>query len=79
MNYTKRLYDTRIDNDLTQEDIAKILNTTKQGYGRYENGTRKLPIEHLIKLCEFYNLSSDYILGIIDTPIKLTERKKNNG
>lgn len=68
MKYQKRIYDLRVDNDLRQEDIANILNTTKQNYGMYENGKRKLNIEDLIKLCEFYKVSSDYILGLTDNP-----------
>ena len=60
----KRLYDLRIDNDLKQEDVAKILKITTQAYGMYENGKRHLPIEALIALCRFYNVSSDYILGL---------------
>lgn len=66
MDYTKRLYDLRIDNDLKQEDIAKILQITPQAYGMYENKKRGLPIESLIILCRFYNVSSDYILGLSD-------------
>lgn len=66
MQYCKRLRDLREDNDLKQEDIAKILNITKQAYGRYENGTRKLSIEDLIKLCDFYNVSADYMIGRTD-------------
>ena len=68
MNYTKRLYDLRTDNDLTQEDVARILNTTKQNYGMYENGKRKLNIQDLITLSEFYKVSTDYILGLKDKP-----------
>ena len=68
MNYTKRLYDLRTDNDLTQEDVARVLNTTKQNYGRYENGKRKLNIEDLITLSRFYKVSTDYILGLEDKP-----------
>lgn len=68
MQYYKRLRDLREDNDLKQEDIAKILNITKQAYGRYENGARKLSIEDLIKLCNFYNVSADYIIGRTDNP-----------
>ena len=68
MNYTKRLYDLRTDNDLTQEDVACVLNTTKQNYGRYENGKRKLNIEDLITLSRFYKVSTDYILGLEDKP-----------
>lgn len=66
INYLKRLYDLRTDNDLRQEDIAKILGTTKQTYGRYENGTRKLQIDDLIKLAQFYKVTTDYILGLTD-------------
>ncbi len=66
MDYTKRLYDLRIDNDLKQEDVANVLKITKQAYGMYENKRRSLPIESLIVLCKFYNVSSDYILGLTD-------------
>ena len=66
MDYTKRLYDLRTDNDLKQEDVAKILKISTQAYGMYENKKRSLPIESLITLCRFYNVSSDYILGLSD-------------
>ena len=68
MKYYKRLLELREDNDLKQKDIAKILNTTKQSYGRYELGQRKLSIEDLEKLCKFYNVSSDYIIGLTNNP-----------
>ncbi len=68
MNYTKRLYDLRTDNDLTQEDVARVLNTSKQNYGRYENGKRKLNIDDLITLSKFYKVSADYILCLKDEP-----------
>lgn len=66
LDYTKRLYDLRTDNDLRQEDIAKYLKISKQAYGMYENGKRNLPVEYLIKLSEFYNVSTDFILGLTD-------------
>ncbi|MBQ8648962.1 MAG: helix-turn-helix transcriptional regulator, partial [Clostridia bacterium] len=50
--------------DLYQKDIAEILGTTQSYYAQYENGHRPLPIGHLIKLCVFYGVSSDYILGL---------------
>ncbi len=80
MKYTKKLYDLRIDNDFTQEDIAKVLKTSKQTYGRYENGQRKLNIEDLITLSKFYKVTTDYILGLEDknyftkTTIYISER-----
>ena len=48
----------------SQKDIAQLLGTTQQYYSEYENGNRKLPIEHLEKLCRFYGVSADYILGL---------------
>lgn len=68
MNYAQRLRDAREDKDLKQSDVAIILKTTQSYYAQYENGHRKLPIEHLITLCKYYNLSADYMLGIIDEP-----------
>lgn len=68
MHYTKRLRDLREDHDLKQIDIAKILSTSKQGYGYYENGKRKLPIEDLIVIADYYEVSTDYILGRTDNP-----------
>lgn len=83
MKYTKKLYDLRTDNDLTQEDIARILKTSKQNYGRYENGQRKLSIEDLITLSKFYKVTTDYILGLEEnknyysqTTIYINERPK---
>lgn len=68
MNYTKRLRDLRIDNDLTQEDVARVLNTTKQNYGMYENDKRRLSIDDLIALSKFYKVATDYILCLKDQP-----------
>ena len=70
MHYTKRLYDLRTDHDYRQEDVADYLKITKQAYGMYENGKRNLSIDYLIKLSEFYNVSTDYILCITDNPNK---------
>lgn len=61
--YLKKLKDLRIDNDLYQKEVANILKTTKQQYGFYESGKRDIPIDLLIKLADFYHVSTDYILG----------------
>lgn len=66
MQYQQRIIDLRKENKLTQTDIGMILNTSRAYYGEYERGNRPLPIEHLITLCKFYNVSSDYILGLSD-------------
>ncbi len=62
----RRIRDLREDNDLTQTDIAKILNVTQRTYSRYENGERSLPLDQLIKLVEYYNTSVDYLLNRTD-------------
>lgn len=59
-----RLKDIREDRDLLQSDIAKILNTTQSQYSLYENGLRTIPIEKLIILSKYYNVSTDYLLGL---------------
>lgn len=63
-DYTERIRDLREDNDKTQQEIADYLGTTQQVYSRYEKGINELPIRHLIALCRYYNVSSDYILGL---------------
>lgn len=62
--YLPRLKDLRIDRDLKQTSIARLLDISQQHYSQYERGERKLPISLLIKLCVFYNVSADYILGL---------------
>lgn len=68
MYYLQRLRDLREDHDLQQTDIAKLINTTQAQYSRYERGERELPIRHLITLADFYNVTSDYILGRTNSP-----------
>ncbi len=62
--YFEIIRELREDNDLTQREIADYLKTTQQVYSRYEKGINELPIRHLIALCKFYNVTSDYILGL---------------
>lgn len=62
--YWEIIRELREDNDLTQADVAKHLNTTQQVYSRYEKGINEMPIRHLKTLCKFYNVSADYILSL---------------
>ncbi len=64
--YFKRLRDLREDRDLKQTDIAKLLGIQQTVYSRYERGFQNIPIEYLIKLAEFYGVTTDYILGLTD-------------
>lgn len=58
-----RLKDLREDADKTQADIAEILGTTAQYYGRYEKGEIELPLSRAIQLADHYNVSLDYLAG----------------
>lgn len=62
--YIKTIRDLREDNDKTQQEIAQLLGTSQTMYARYERGANELPIRHLITLAKFYNVSTDYILGL---------------
>lgn len=68
-----RLRDIREDNDLTQEYVAKILKINQSDYAKYEKGVHKMGIDKYITLAKFYNISIDYLAGIIPTPRKLIE------
>lgn len=60
----QRLEDLRIDSDKTQQEIADLLNCKREVYRRYEKGTYDIPLWALMKLADFYETSTDYILGL---------------
>lgn len=62
----KRIRDLREDKDITQTQIAKVLNCSQRVYSNYERGDLDIPTEILIKLADFHNVSVDYILGRTD-------------
>ena len=70
MDYRTRIRNIREDRDLTQAEIGALLNKSQQGYNHIEAGRAELKIDDLIKLCKFYDLSADYIIG-------LTNKKKS--
>ncbi len=59
----QRLRDLREDCDLRQLDVADILGIRQTVYSRYERGYQNIPLEFLIKLADYYKVSTDYILG----------------
>ena len=63
-----RIRDMREDNDLTQQQISKILLCDQSLYSKYERGERDIPIALLIKLADYYNTSIDYLVGRTDNP-----------
>ena len=61
--YFQRLKDLREDKGLTQTAVGNLLSIRQNVYSRYEVGYRTLPLDCLIILADFYNTSTDYILG----------------
>ena len=66
MNYRERMRNLREDRDLTQKEVAAVINKSQQGYSHLEDGRAELKIDDLIKLCKFYGVSADYFIGISD-------------
>ena len=61
-----RLKELREDRDLTQREVAKVIQKSQQGYSHIEEGRAELKIEDLIRLCRFYKVSADYFIGLTD-------------
>ena len=68
INMKLRIRDMREDNDLTQQQISKILLCDQSLYSKYERGEREIPIALLIKLADYYKTSIDYLVGRTDNP-----------
>lgn len=58
-----RLKALREDNDMSQEDLAKILNVSRSALSNYETGFREPDLNLLIKIADYFNTSADYLLG----------------
>ena len=80
MRYEKlpyeRIRNLRQDNDLTQAEIAKMLNVRQNTYSQYEIGVIKYPVDVLVKLAQFYGTSVDYLLELTDNPKPYGRGKK---
>ena len=75
MNYRERIKNDREDHDLTQAQVGKLLDKSQQGYNHIEMGRAELKIDDLIRLCKFYDLSADYLIGLTDNPISYKNEK----
>lgn len=75
MTYYQRLRDLREDRDLKQIDVANVLKIEQTQYSRYERGVQMMGIDKYIVLARFYNVSLDFLTGLINTPEPLDRRK----
>lgn len=74
----QRIRDLREDHDLYQKDVAAYLQCTQVCYSHYELGKRDIPTDVLIRLAEFYNTSTDYLLERTDDPRPYPKRHKGS-
>ena len=64
MKYNERIRAIREDNDFTQQYIADLLHVGQRTYSDYESGKTRIPVDSLIILAQYYNVSMDYISGV---------------
>ena len=69
-----RLKELREDLDIPQRILDDYLNIKQNTYSQYENEARQIPIDLLIKLAKYFNVSTDYILGVTDTKEPFPEK-----
>lgn len=67
-DYRSRLRDVREERDLAQAEVGRVLNKSQQGYNHIEAGRAELEIDDLIRLCQIYNLTANYLIGLGGTP-----------
>jgi len=64
----RRIKDLREDNDITQKEIAGYLSVSRSAYQNYESDMRKIPVDILSKIADYYNTSVDYLINRTDEP-----------
>ena len=74
MYYTQRMEDLRKDRDMTQEEVAEKIGMKREQYRRYETGQNEVKASFIIKICELYNVSADYLLGITNKKTPLPKK-----
>lgn len=71
--YYPRLKDLREDKDLVQKEVASILGIDQRVYSNYETGKREIPTRFVVILADYYNTTTDYILGRTNNPTSFLE------
>ena len=71
-----RIRDLRNDHGLTQKQIAKLLNVSQNTYSQYEIGVSRFPLDAVVKLAEYYNVSVDYLVGLTDETVPYARKRQ---
>ena len=66
MRYNERIREIREDHALTQQKVANLLHVGQRTYADYESGKTRIPVDSLLILAEYYNVSMDDITGASD-------------
>lgn len=74
----KRIIDLIIDSDLTQQEIADAIGVDRVTINRFVNGHYDLKLYNAVALARFFDISLDYLTGLSDTPVKLSDNKKRH-
>jgi len=78
MNIGERMRYLRQSKNRTLDELAELLDTTKTTLSRYENNKRTPDADFIIRLAQYYRVSSDYILGLTDNPFTISDFLKTN-
>ena len=62
----QRIQDLRTDADMSQKQLSEILHISQRSYSHYETGSRNIPVEMLIRLANYYDISVEYLVGRTD-------------
>ena len=65
-----RIRDIRMDRDLTQAEIASLLHVSQNTYAQYELGITRYPLDAVVTLAKYYNVSLDYLVGRSEDPTR---------
>lgn len=74
MKYNERIREIREDNSLTQQKIADLLHIGQRTYSDYESGKTRIPVDSLLILAQYYNVSLDYITGASNIKIEYPKK-----
>ena len=74
----QRIQDLRTDADLSQKQLSEILHISQRSYSHYETGSRNIPVEMLIRLANYYDISVDYLVGRTDKKEMNKKKKKKD-
>lgn len=71
-----RIRDLRMDRGLTQEEVAKLLRVKQNTYSQYEIGAVNYPLDAVVCLAQYYDVSVDYLVGLTDDPAPYPRRRR---